>query len=104
MTTRETGEAALFSRVSRLRRSTLAHACTPFKKSEEKERLLAAWIIHARSLSFGKWMDQLTTDHRKYMYVYATGGSGVQACIKGIAQVNYSNLRKHPKISSCSRA
>ena len=32
---------ALASRVSRLRRSTLARACTPLTKSEEKERLLA---------------------------------------------------------------
>ena len=32
---------ALVSRVSRLRRSTLARACTPLTKSEEKERLLA---------------------------------------------------------------
>ena len=31
----------LASRVSQLRRSTLARACTPFTKSEEKERLLA---------------------------------------------------------------
>ena len=31
----------LVSRVSRLRRSTLARACTPLTKSEEKERLLA---------------------------------------------------------------
>ena len=39
---REKGEAAaLVSRVSRLRRSTLARACTPLTKSEEKERLLA---------------------------------------------------------------
>ena len=45
---RETGEAlfssqaaALVSRVSRLRRSTLARACTPLTKSEEKEILLA---------------------------------------------------------------
>ena len=35
--------AALFSRVSRLRRSTLARACTPLTKSEEKERLLAVY-------------------------------------------------------------
>ena len=33
--------AALFSRVSRLRRSTLARVCTPLFKSEENERLLA---------------------------------------------------------------
>ena len=32
---------ALVSCVSRLRRSTLARACTPHNKSEEKERLLA---------------------------------------------------------------
>ena len=37
-----TGEAiALVSRVSRLRRSKLARACTPHTKSKEKERLLA---------------------------------------------------------------
>ena len=39
---RETGEAAaLVSRVSRLRRPTMARARTPLTKSEEKERLLA---------------------------------------------------------------
>ena len=35
--------AALVSRLSRLRRSTLALACTPLTKSEEKERLLAVY-------------------------------------------------------------
>ena len=35
--------AALVSRVSRLRRSTLSRACTPLTKSEEKERLLAVY-------------------------------------------------------------
>ena len=35
--------AALVSRVSRRRRSTLARACTPLTKSEEKERLLAVY-------------------------------------------------------------
>ena len=35
--------AALVSRVSRRRRSTLARACTPLIKSEEKERLLAVY-------------------------------------------------------------
>ena len=53
MTTRVTEGArrerhdALVSRVSRLRRSTLARACTPltkFTKSEEKERLLAVCL------------------------------------------------------------
>ena len=34
-------EIALVSRVSRLRRSKLARACTPHTKSKEKERLLA---------------------------------------------------------------
>ena len=33
--------AALVSRVLRLLRSTLARACTPLSKSEEKVRLLA---------------------------------------------------------------
>ena len=60
MTTRvteaaKTGEAAalvscvsrLASRVSQLRRSTLARACTPLTKSEEKERLLAVYISYA---------------------------------------------------------
>ena len=45
MTTRVTEgarrAAVLASHVSRLRRSTLARACTPLTKSEEKERLLA---------------------------------------------------------------
>ena len=36
--------AALVSCVSRLRRSTLARACTPLTKSEEKERLLAGYF------------------------------------------------------------
>ena len=36
--------AAPVSRVSRLRRSTLARACTPLSKSEEKERLLAGYF------------------------------------------------------------
>ena len=36
--------AALVSRVSRLRRSTLARACAPLTKSEEKERLLAFYL------------------------------------------------------------
>ena len=50
MTTRVTEGArqgrhdALVSRVSRLRRSTLARACTPLTKSEEKERLLAIYL------------------------------------------------------------
>ena len=35
--------AALVSRVSRLRRSTLARVCTSLTKSEEKERLLAVY-------------------------------------------------------------
>ena len=48
MTTRVTegarrAEAALVSRVSPLRRSTLAHVCTPLTKAEEKERLLAVY-------------------------------------------------------------
>ena len=43
MTTRVTSRAAvLVSRVSQLRRSTLARACTPLTKSE-KERLLAVY-------------------------------------------------------------
>ena len=37
--------AALLSRVSGLRRSKLARACTPLTKSEEIERLLAV-ILH----------------------------------------------------------
>ena len=37
--------AALVSHVSRLRRSTLARACPPLTKSEEKERLLAVYIV-----------------------------------------------------------
>ena len=50
MTTRVTEDArrerhdALVSRLSRLRRSTLARACTPLTKSEEKERLLAVYL------------------------------------------------------------
>ena len=36
--------AALVSRVSLLRCSTLARACTPLTKSEEKERLLAVYV------------------------------------------------------------
>ena len=36
--------AALVSRVSRLSRSTLARACTPLTKSEEKDRLLAVYF------------------------------------------------------------
>ena len=36
--------AALVSRVSGLRRSTLARVCTPLTKSEEKEKLLAVYI------------------------------------------------------------
>ena len=36
--------AALVSCVSRLRRLTLARACTPLTKSEEKERLLAVYL------------------------------------------------------------
>ena len=48
MTTRVTVGARreshyLVSRVSRFRRSTLARACTPLTKSEEKERLLAVY-------------------------------------------------------------
>ena len=35
----------LASRVSRLRRSTLACASTPLTRSEEKERLLAVYIL-----------------------------------------------------------
>ena len=35
--------AALFSRVSRLRRSTLARTCAPLTKSEEKDRLLTVY-------------------------------------------------------------
>ena len=37
--------AALVSRISRLCRSTLARACTPLTKSEEKERLLAVYFL-----------------------------------------------------------
>ena len=37
----------LASRVSQLRRSTLARACTPLTKSEGKERLLAVYISYA---------------------------------------------------------
>ena len=44
MTTR----AALVSRVSRLRRSTLARAFTSLTKSEEKDRLLA--VLHLRPI------------------------------------------------------
>ena len=40
---RDWKSAALVSRVSRLRRSTLVRACTPLTKSEEKERLLAVY-------------------------------------------------------------
>ena len=43
MTTRVT--KALVSRLSRLRRSTLALARTPLTKSEEKERLLAVYSL-----------------------------------------------------------
>ena len=58
MTTRVTEGArqgrhnALVSRVSRLRRSTLARACTPLTKSEEKERLLAGHIVPSWQISF----------------------------------------------------
>ena len=41
MSTRVTG--VLVSRVSRLRRSTLARACTSLTKSEEKDGLLAVY-------------------------------------------------------------
>ena len=37
-------EGALVSRVSRLRHSTLARACTPHTKSEEKERVFAVYF------------------------------------------------------------
>ena len=37
--------SCLASCVSRLRRSTLACACTPLTRSEEKERLLAVYIL-----------------------------------------------------------
>ena len=40
------------TRVSRLRGSTLARACTSLTKSEEKERLLAVYKIGDRELSF----------------------------------------------------
>ena len=40
--------AALVSRVSLLRRSTLARACTPLTKSEGKERLLAVYFVLTR--------------------------------------------------------
>ena len=46
----ETGRAAtLVSRVSRLRRSTLARACTPLTKYEQKERLLAVYVKERNS-------------------------------------------------------
>ena len=61
---RETGEAVVVSRVWRLRCSTLARACTPLTKSEEKERLLAVypktrdlpsmWVAHS-SVVRGTW-------------------------------------------------
>ena len=45
------GAAALFSRVSRLRRSTLARACTPLTKSEEKKRLLAVYYMSGKKIT-----------------------------------------------------
>ena len=41
---------SLVSRVSRLRRSTLARPCTPLTKSEEKEGLLAVSVRNIVSI------------------------------------------------------
>ena len=43
---------ALVSRVSRLRRSTLARTCTPHTKSAEKERLLAVYPQNVASAAY----------------------------------------------------
>ena len=71
---RETGKAALVSRVSQLRRSTLACACNTLTKSEEKERLLAVNInicyAYHYLMMLIKWNLWILKGHNSFSYLW----------------------------------
>ena len=89
---RETGKAVLVSRVSQLRRSTLACACTTLTKSEEKKRLLAVNInicyAYHYLMMLIKWNLWILKGHNSFSYL----GNFEPNTLNGFGEILFQKL------------